>query len=61
MKKYIISISYEVEAYAETSQLALNNAVSKIAGHKLVNKLQARVESSIDLDTLNKDNNNEND
>ena len=43
MKEYTISISYNVEIIANDEQLAINSAVNKISGHKLISKLLVQV------------------
>ena len=43
MKKYIVAISYKVEVFAETSTLAVNQAVGRISGHRLITGLIAEV------------------
>ena len=43
MKEYTISISYNVDIIADDEQSAINSAVNKISGHKLISKLLVQV------------------
>ena len=43
MKEYTISISYNVDIIAGDEQSAINLAVNKISGHKLISKLLVQV------------------
>ena len=55
MKKYLVRIEYKTEVYAEDSKLAVNQAVGRITGHRLITGLIAEVIPS------NKENNREED
>lgn len=64
MKKYLVQISYKTLVYAEDSKLAINQAVGRINGHRLITNLQAEIvpqnDNIVDIDNhLNKENNNE--
>ena len=43
MKKYLVRIEYKTEVYAEDSKLAVNQAVGRITGHRLITGLMAEV------------------
>ena len=43
MKEYTISISYQIDIIAGDEQSAINLAVNKISGHKLISKLLVQV------------------
>ena len=45
MTEYTISISYDVDIIAGNEQSAINLAVNKIRGHKLISKLLVQVVS----------------
>ena len=43
MKKYLVAIQYKTEVFAEDSKLAVNQAVGRITGHRLITGLIAEV------------------